>query len=94
LTVGVLPFQSRDEQRAREVTDIVTADLSMNTAIKLVERSRMDQVLGELGLSKAGVGDPETAQKVGFLAGANVLVWGRLFLIDKQAMVVARVAGV
>jgi len=94
LTVGVLPFQSRDEQRAREVTDIVTADLSMNTAIKLVERSRMDQVLGELGLSKAGVGDPETAQKVGFLAGANVLVWGRLFLIDKQAMVVARVVGV
>ena len=94
LTVGVLPFQSRDEQRAREVTDIVTADLSMNTAIKLVERSRMDQVLWELGLSKAGVGDPETAQKVGFLAGANVLVWGRLFLIDKQAMVVARVVGV
>jgi TolB-like protein len=94
LTVGVMPFQSRDEQRGREVTDIVTADLSMNTSIKLVERSRMDQVLGELGLSRAGVGDPEAAQKVGFLAGANVLVWGRLFLIDKQAMVVARVVGV
>lgn len=46
----------------------------MNPAIKFLERSRMDQVLGELGLSKAGVGDPETAQKVGFLAGANVLV--------------------
>jgi TolB-like protein len=94
LTVGVLPFQSRDEQRARELTDIVTADLSTRPEIKLVERSRLDQVMTELGLSKAGVADPETAQKVGFLAGANVLVWGRLFLIDKQAMVVARVVGV
>ncbi len=94
LTVGVLPFQSRDEQRARELTDIVTADLSMRAEVKLVERSRLDQVMTELGLSKTGVGDPETAQKVGFLAGANVLVWGRLFLIDKQAMVIARVVGV
>lgn len=94
LTVGVLPFQSRDEQRAREVTDIVTADLSMNPAIRLVERSRLDQVLGEMGLSKAGVSDAGTAQRVGFLAGANVLVWGRLFLIDKQAMLVGRVVGV
>ncbi|MDH4179711.1 MAG: CsgG/HfaB family protein [Armatimonadota bacterium] len=94
LTVGVVPFQSRDEQRAREVTDIVTADLSINPGIKLVERSRMDQVLGELGLSKAGVGDADTAQRVGYLAGANVLVWGRLFLIDKQAMLVGRVVGV
>jgi TolB-like protein len=94
LTVGVLPFQSRDEQRSRELTDIMTADLSTNAALRLVERSRLDQVTGELGLSKTGVGDQETAQKVGFLAGANVLVWGRLFLIDKQAMLVARVVGV
>jgi len=94
LTVGVAPFQSRDEQRAREVTDIITADLSMDSRIKLVERSRLDQVMGELGLSKAGVADADTAQKVGFLAGADVLVWGRLFLIDKQAMMVGRVVGV
>jgi TolB-like protein len=94
LTVGVLPFQSRDEQRSREVTDIMTADLSTNSAIRLVERSRLDQATTELGLSKTGVGDQESAQKVGFLAGANVLVWGRLFLIDKQAMLVARVVGV
>lgn len=94
LTVGVAPFQSRDEQRAREVTDIITADLSMDSRIKLVERSRLDQVMGELGLSAAGVADADTAQKVGFLAGADVLVWGRLFLIDKQAMMVGRVVGV
>lgn len=94
LTVGVAPFQSRDEQRAREVTDIITADLSMDPRIKLVERSRLDQVMGELGLSTAGVADADTAQKVGFLAGADVLVWGRLFLIDKQAMMVGRVVGV
>ncbi|MBN1460781.1 MAG: hypothetical protein JXA57_14710 [Armatimonadetes bacterium] len=94
LTVGVAPFQSRDEQRARELTDVVTADLSMDARIKLVERSRLDQVMGELGLSKAGVADADTAQKVGFLAGADVLIWGRLFLIDKQAMIVGRVVGV
>ena len=94
LTVGVVPFQSRDEQRAREVTDIITADLSMDPRIKLVERSRLDQVMSELGLSKAGVADADIAQKVGYLAGANVLVWGRLFLIDKQAMIVGRVVGV
>jgi hypothetical protein len=94
LTVGVAPFQSRDAQRAREVTDIVTADLSMDPRIRLVERSRVDQVLSELGLSKAGVANADTAQKVGYLAGANVLVWGRLFLIDKQAMMVGRVVGV
>jgi len=94
LTVGVAPFQSRDEQRAREVTDIITANLSMDPRIKLVERSRLDQVLSELGLSRAGVADADTAQKVGYLTGANVLVWGRLFLIDKQAMMVGRVVGV
>ena len=94
LTVGVLPFEARDKELARDVTEIVTAGLSMNPRLRLTERSRMDEVLRELGLSKAGVADPQTAQKVGYLAGAEVLVWGRLFLIDSQVMVTARAVGV
>jgi TolB-like protein len=94
LTVGILPFQARDEQLARDMTELFAAHLSAVPQLTLVERSRLDQVLQELGLSKVGVADPQTAQQVGYLASAEVLLWGRLFLIDSQIMVTVRVVGV
>ncbi len=94
LTVGVLPFTAKDDKLASQVSDIIAADLSRNNQIRLVERARLGEVLAELGLGASGVGDPETAQKVGFLAGARVLVWGQLGAMNQQLIAIGSVVGV
>ncbi len=94
LTVAVLQLQSRDEQLARDVTEVLAADLSADPRLALVERARVVQVLEEQGYGKAGIADPRTACDVGYLVGAEVLVWNRVFMIDRQVMVIARAVGV
>jgi TolB-like protein len=94
LTVAVLQLQARDEQLARDVTEILAADLSRDPRLALVERARVEEVLEEQGYGKAGIVDAATASDVGYLVGAEVLVWGRVFMIDHQVMIIGRVVGV
>lgn len=94
LTVGVLPFEARDRKLGEQISGIVAADLSQGNRVSLVERTHLGEVLAELGFSIASVSDPKTAQEVGFLAGAKVLVWGQVFVINRQMMAIGRVVGV
>lgn len=92
LTVGVLPFEAPDEKLGEQISGVVAADLSRGNRVSLVERTHLGEALAELGLSI--VSDPKTAQDVGFLAGAKVLVWGQVFVINRQMLAIGRVVGV
>ncbi|MDR3458260.1 MAG: CsgG/HfaB family protein [Verrucomicrobiae bacterium] len=94
LTVAVFDFDSKDEavhELGPKIATLLNADLSMNPDIITVERAELDKALGEQELGLSGTVSTESAAKVGQLTGAKVLVTGRVFKVENQTMIVAKV---
>ena len=96
LTVAVFDFTSKDESSkdlGPKVSALLTALLSAEPDLILLERAELDKALGEQELGLSGTVAADTAAKVGTLTGAKVLVTGSLFKADKNLMAVAKVIG-
>ncbi len=96
LTVAIFDFDSKDENvrdLGPKVATLLNATLSAEPNLILVERAELEKVLGEQELSLSGTISTDTAAKVGNLTGAKVLITGRVFKVDKETMVVAKVIG-
>ena len=96
LTVAVFDFESKDEAvqgLGPKIATILNAALSAEPSVITVERVELEKVLGEQELGKSGNVSAETAAKVGQLTGAKVLVTGRVFKVDRDLMIVAKVIG-
>ena len=96
LTVAVFDFESKDEavrDLGPKIATMVSANLSANPDVITVERAELEKVLGEQELGLSGTVSPESAAKVGQLTGAKVLVTGRVFKVEGQTMIVAKVIG-
>lgn len=96
LTVAVFDFDSKDENvrdLGSKVATLVNANLSANPDIITVERAELEKVLGEQELGLSGTVSPESAAKVGQLTGAKVLVTGRVFKVENQTLIVAKIIG-
>jgi hypothetical protein len=96
LTVAVFDFESKDENvrdLGPKVATLLNATLSVEPNLILVERAELEKVLGEQELGLSGTVSADTAAKVGNLTGAKVLITGRVFKVDKETMIVAKVIG-
>ena len=96
LTVAVFDFDSKDEavsDLGPKVATLVNANLSAEPQIITVERAELEKVLGEQELGLSGTVNPDSAAKIGQLTGAKVLVTGRVFKVDDQTIIVAKVIG-
>ena len=96
LTVAVFDFESKDENvrdLGPKVATLLNATLSAEPNLILVERAELEKVLGEQELGLSGTVSADTAARVGNLTGAKVLVTGRVFKVDKETMIVAKVIG-
>ena len=96
LTVAVFDFESKDEAMrdlGPKIATLLNANLSMNPDIITVERAELEKALGEQELGLSGTVSTDSAAKVGQLTGAKVLVTGRVFKLDNQTMIVAKVIG-
>ena len=96
LTVAVFDFESKDEavrDLGPKVATLISAMLSAEPSVITVERAELEKTLGEQELGLSGSVSSETAAKVGSLTGAKVLVTGRVFKVDKETMIVAKVIG-
>jgi hypothetical protein len=96
LTVAVFDFDSRDEavrDLGPKVATLINANLSAQPDIITVERAELEKVLGEQELGLSGTVSAESAAKVGQLTGAKVLVTGRVFKVENQTLIVAKVIG-
>ena len=58
------------------VEDLLIADMASNPKLRLVDRDRIQKVLDEQSLVKAGAIDPTTAVRVGKILGAQYVVYG------------------
>ena len=86
--------QEKPDTLGEEFALLLTRELSETHGIPLVERSDLDKVLSEVELGQSGIVDPSTAAKIGKIAGAKVIVTGRMFQVRSQMVVVAKVIGV
>lgn len=94
LTVAVFNFESTDDavrDLGSKVSDLLTVNLSIDPRIITVERAELEKALGEQEMGLSGTIRPETAAKVGHLTGAKVLITGKVFKVDKETMMVAKV---
>jgi hypothetical protein len=95
-TVAVFDFDSKDEavhDLGSKVATLINANLSAQPDLITVERAELEKVLGEQELGLSGTVSSESAAKVGQLTGAKVLVTGRVFKVENQTLIVAKVIG-
>ncbi len=95
-TIAVLPFEASGEELknvAREVSLLVNAYLSGKEGISLVERDKLDKALSEIEIGMSGTVALKTAAKIGQITGAKILVTGRVFAVQKELFLVAKIIG-
>lgn len=95
-SVAVFDFESKDEairDLGPKVASMINAQLSADPNLITVERAELEKLLGEQELGLSGTVNPETAAKVGHITGAKVLVTGRVFNVNRETMIVAKVIG-
>ena len=97
-TVAILPFSTSDQGDLKELGEsvpiLLNAHMSNSEGLVLVERGEIDKALDEIALGISGTVDPATAARIGYLTGAQVLVTGRIFPVQKDVYMVAKIIGV
>jgi hypothetical protein len=96
LTVAVFDFDSKDESvrdLGPKVAALLNANLSADAGIITVERAELEKVLGEQEFGLSGTVSPQTAAKVGNLTGCKIMIAGRVFKVDKELTIVAKIIG-
>ena len=76
LKVAVMPFRAPVELAGASIADIFTTELLKTGKYELIERSQMEQVLGEQALGLKGVTDSALAMKVGRILGVQGVIVG------------------
>ncbi len=76
------------------LAQMLISDLSGVGGVNIVERSRLEEVLKELKLSRTAKFDRRTANRVGKLLGARYLVMGGFFDFGKTLRIDARIVDV
>ncbi len=96
LTVAVLNFTANDPANPKmgeEIAAALTAMLSGESGVTLVERESIMQTLREHELNLTGLVNDEQAVKVGKLVGAKIMITGRAFRLGKDMFITAKLIG-
>jgi len=96
VTVAIIDFESAapgNPDFGRQISDILTARLSIFDQYRLVERQKLHDVLKENELNLTGMVETDQAVKAGKLLGAKILIFGRAFPVDKELYIAAKIVG-
>ncbi|MBK7863428.1 MAG: hypothetical protein IPJ65_33465 [Archangiaceae bacterium] len=74
--------------------EMLITDLSSDPSLTVVERNRLEEVLAELDLQQSSKVDPQTAQKIGKLLGAQYLVMGSVNVLKGSGRLDGKVVNV
>ncbi len=91
--VAVMPmtFSGTDQTLAplgRGMTDLLISDLARSSQVQLLERDRIQAIVDELALSKAGQTDAATSVRTGKLMRAGRVVQGAITQTDSRNLTV------
>lgn len=79
--IAVVPFRELDGRTTvlgTYLAEELVTNLFMIGNLDIIERAMLDKVIGELKLGSTGAIDPETAKKVGKIAGVEAIVTGSI----------------
>jgi TolB-like protein len=96
LTVAVYDFNGGGEAAGygNNVTTLVTANLTTETNLILVERAELTKALNEQAFGVSGMVSSDAAAKIGQITGAKVLVAGQVMKTsDNHLIIVADIIG-
>lgn len=96
ITVAIIDFESQapgNPDLGRQLSDIITARLSIYNQFGLVERKKLEDLLKEHQLSLTGMVETGQAVKVGKMLGARIMIFGRIFTVDRELYIVAKIVG-
>ena len=97
-TIAVAGFSYADGRASSDgniVSERFATELINRRTLRVVEREKIERVLGELKLQNTGSIDPESAKKVGRMRGADLLAIGGIVeLADKVLELNVRLASV
>lgn len=94
ITVAVFDFTDNvGRVLSRDVTALMTANLSTEPRLALVERAKLNKALSEQALGMSGTVNFEAAAKVGQMTGAKVLISGRAIKNKGNLALVANAIG-
>jgi hypothetical protein len=96
VSVAVLDFESKDDavkDLGSKAATLINTHLSVRPELVMVERAELEKILAEQELGLSGSVSADTAAKVGHLTGAKILVTGRIFKVDRELVMVAKVMG-
>jgi hypothetical protein len=96
LTVAVYDFtgEAAAASYGRKATSLVTADLTGETNLILVERAELTKALNEQAFGISGLVNSDAAAKIGQVTGAKVLVSGQVVKMnDNHLVIVADIVG-
>ncbi len=89
-TIAIMEFDNFSVGKYQEqlgflskgLADFFEHDFGKISALKVVERDKIDFVLKELELQKSGAVDQATAVKVGKILGAQIMIFGSITQLD------------
>src|ERR1035437_4042653 len=96
LTVAVYDFKGDADTASfgGKVTTLVTANLTTETNLVLVERAELTAALSEQAFGISGMVSSDAAAKIGQITGAKVLVAGQVIKTgDNHLAIVANIIG-
>jgi TolB-like protein len=90
LTVAVYNFTADKEAAGygSKVTALVTADLTTETNLMMLERSELNKALKEQAFGISGMVSSDAAAKIGAMTGAKVLVAGQVIRTKQNHLVI------
>ena len=92
--VAVLNFETGTKETTsygEAIPDLLTAFLTADSNLQLVERAQIKKILEEMALGQTGIVEEETKAKIGKMTGAKFLVTGRAMIVGKQLFITAKI---
>ena len=96
LTVAVLDFAADtpgEPDLGKQISETITVMLAGEPGVRLVDRGALARTLQEHELNLTGMVETEQAVKVGKLVGARILIVGKVFPMDRQLCITAKLIG-
>jgi len=84
-TLAIIDFtngRGAPSDEGRKLAELLSAELSAQGGVALLERSHFAEIMEEHGLSSSHLSSPEKAVELGKLLGADYVLSGRLYTLD------------
>ena len=78
VNIGIMPFAGSDKNTAESVVSKLSAKLSKFKFIRLVEQSKLKELIKEIKWGSSGLADIDSAAKAGKVQGLEIMITGAI----------------